>query len=287
MPFHVTRSFITPTTTTTTSKSGDVTSRAATAYSVQALSTLTTAQLHSLLDEARVPYHDCIEKHELVVRLLRNIGTLPAHVVVRLRALMDRASPTTDEYHDHERHPYRHHHRHQDQNQNQEPPSDLTPYGGSAAAASSPSVPAPATPMTPPLVPSRSSVAAVAMPDEDHVHPRDRESVDIFARCSPSTVHITTLALARTTPFTTDVTAIPAGSGSGFIWDDQGHIVTNYHVIQKAWEARQTRGGNSAQLRITLSSGEAFPASIVGVDPERVRAIVLPRLSRFLTSIPG
>lgn len=38
--------------------------------------------------------------------------------------------------------------------------------------------------------------------------------------------------------FTLDVLEVPQGSGSGFVWDKQGHIVTNYHVIRGASDLR-------------------------------------------------
>lgn len=40
--------------------------------------------------------------------------------------------------------------------------------------------------------------------------------------------------------FTLDVMSVPQGSGSGFIWDNKGHVVTNYHVIRGASDLRYT-----------------------------------------------
>jgi S1-C subfamily serine protease len=42
----------------------------------------------------------------------------------------------------------------------------------------------------------------------------------------------------RQDAFTLDVLEVPQGSGSGFVWDKQGHIVTNYHVIRGASDLR-------------------------------------------------
>jgi S1-C subfamily serine protease len=44
--------------------------------------------------------------------------------------------------------------------------------------------------------------------------------------------------VCRRDVFTLDVMAVPQGSGSGFIWDKQGHVVTNYHVIRGASDLR-------------------------------------------------
>ena len=53
------------------------------------------------------------------------------------------------------------------------------------------------------------------------------------------------------------------GTGSGFIYDDQGHIITNYHVIEDAEE-----------LSVTLADGETYPAEIVGEDPTNDLAVI-------------
>jgi S1-C subfamily serine protease len=53
------------------------------------------------------------------------------------------------------------------------------------------------------------------------------------------------------------------GTGSGFVYDREGHIVTNYHVVQDAEE-----------LLVTLSGGESYEAAIVGVDPNSDLAVI-------------
>src|SRR5262249_43202181 len=79
---------------------------------------------------------------------------------------------------------------------------------------------------------------------------------------SPSVVFITSLAVRRS-PFRFDLTQIPRGSGSGFVWDDGGHVVTNYHVIE---------GGNAA--RVTLSDQSTWDAELVGTAPEKDLAVL-------------
>ena len=56
---------------------------------------------------------------------------------------------------------------------------------------------------------------------------------------------------------------VEKGTGSGVIFDEQGHIVTNYHVIQ-----------DSDQLVVTLSSGKQLAAQIIGVDPRTDLAVI-------------
>jgi S1-C subfamily serine protease len=62
--------------------------------------------------------------------------------------------------------------------------------------------------------------------------PEERRTIEIFRRARPSVVFITSVALRRDF-FTLDVQQIPSGTGSGFVWDRDGHIVTNFHVIQQ------------------------------------------------------
>ncbi|KAH9330107.1 hypothetical protein KI387_002215, partial [Taxus chinensis] len=62
-------------------------------------------------------------------------------------------------------------------------------------------------------------------------------TVRLFQDNTPSVVYITNLAV-RQDAFTLDVLEVPQGSGSGFIWDQRGHIVTNYHVIRGASDLR-------------------------------------------------
>jgi S1-C subfamily serine protease len=54
-------------------------------------------------------------------------------------------------------------------------------------------------------------------------------TIDMFKRLSPSVVHITTLAIERDF-FNRPVQQVPRGTGTGFIWDNSGHVVTNFHV---------------------------------------------------------
>ena len=91
---------------------------------------------------------------------------------------------------------------------------------------------------------------------------QEQNNLAVFRRLSPSVVHITTLAQQRDF-FSRNVTEVPSGTGSGFLWDDQGHIVTNFHVI---------RGASAA--KVTLSDQSAYDAKLVGVDPDRDLAVL-------------
>jgi S1-C subfamily serine protease len=75
--------------------------------------------------------------------------------------------------------------------------------------------------------------------------------IAIFERTSPSVVFIDTFTERRDS-LTTNIMEVPLGSGSGFVWDKQGHIVTNFHVVRNA---------QSAQVAILLSGQDAVAAT--------------------------
>jgi len=87
-------------------------------------------------------------------------------------------------------------------------------------------------------------------------------TVSLFKRNTPSVVYITNLAVQRD-QFTLDVLEVPQGSGSGFIWDSDGHIVTNFHVIRGAQD-----------LLVTLSNQEEVKAKVVGFDQDKDVAVL-------------
>jgi S1-C subfamily serine protease len=90
----------------------------------------------------------------------------------------------------------------------------------------------------------------------------EKKRIALFETASPSVVFITTLAVQQDL-FSMNVMEVPQGSGSGFIWDGAGHIVTNYHVLA---------GANAAQ--VTLSDHSGWPARFVGGAPEKDLAVL-------------
>ena len=85
-----------------------------------------------------------------------------------------------------------------------------------------------------------------------------------FREAAPSVVYITTTEERARDFFGMDVVEVPAGSGTGFIWDAQGHVVTNFHVIQGATRAF-----------ITLADGSRHEAGYVGGAPDKDLAVLL------------
>jgi S1-C subfamily serine protease len=84
----------------------------------------------------------------------------------------------------------------------------------------------------------------------------------LFEEVSPSVVYVTSLAVRRDF-FRLNVFEIPQGTGSGFVWDSHGHIVTNFHVIQ---------GGE--RFEVTLADRTSWPATPVGGAPEKDLAVL-------------
>ncbi|MEZ4270495.1 MAG: trypsin-like peptidase domain-containing protein [Myxococcota bacterium] len=111
-----------------------------------------------------------------------------------------------------------------------------------------------------------SSMAAHAQGDallED-----ERNSIQVFQNVSDSVTFITSNQLSRDF-FNRNVMEVPHGSGSGFIWDHDGHIVTNSHVIQDA-----------TSVVVTLANGTQHRASLIGIDPTKDIAVLRIRAPR-------
>jgi len=90
----------------------------------------------------------------------------------------------------------------------------------------------------------------------------EKNTIDIFRNAAPSVVYITSLAVRRNL-FSLNVYEIPQGTGSGFIWDKQGRIVTNYHVISDA-----------SRLEVTLADHTTWKAVLVGAAPDKDIAVL-------------
>jgi len=83
----------------------------------------------------------------------------------------------------------------------------------------------------------------------------ERVVIDVFEKSKRSVVYISTSERVRDL-WTRNVRSIPRGTGSGFVWDEQGSILTNYHVIAGASEAR-----------VRLNDGRDYAATLVGASP--------------------
>ncbi len=90
----------------------------------------------------------------------------------------------------------------------------------------------------------------------------EKATIKLFEDAAPSVTFITTTTYQRNF-FSMNVTEIPSGNGSGFVWDQEGHIITNYHVIQGA-----------ARAKVTLSDRSTWPATVVGTAPDKDLAVL-------------
>ena len=94
------------------------------------------------------------------------------------------------------------------------------------------------------------------------LNPAELRTINLFEKASASVVYITTSTIQRDY-WTRNATEIPSGSGSGFIWDEEGHIVTNFHVIN-----------GSTKATVTFADQSTYVATIVGVAPEKDLAVL-------------
>ena len=102
------------------------------------------------------------------------------------------------------------------------PPCDVGPGTAPPAAAGRPrQAPAPA---------QNGDRGAIAPAPQSQLQDVEKATVALFEHASPAVVFITSLAV-RQNPFSLNESEIPQGTGSGFIWDNEGHVVTNFHVI--------------------------------------------------------
>jgi S1-C subfamily serine protease len=91
---------------------------------------------------------------------------------------------------------------------------------------------------------------------------QEKATIALFEHASPAVVFITSLAVQQNA-FSLNETQIPRGSGSGFIWDREGHVVTNFHVLA---------GGEA--FKVTLSDQSTWDARPIGVAPEKDLAVL-------------
>lgn len=103
----------------------------------------------------------------------------------------------------------------------------------------------------------------------------ESNNITVFRDTSPSVVFVTNTQLRRQR-FSLNVMEIPTGSGTGFIWDESGLIVTNFHVVNQA-----------SKITITLGSGVSYDAKVIGTAPEKdVALLKIDAPNEILRPIP-
>ena len=114
----------------------------------------------------------------------------------------------------------------------------------------------------PALVQGRTEAQPRAVTPRGPLAADELANIELFKKASPSVVHITSLGVQRDL-FSMNVQQVPRGTGTGFVWDTAGHVVTNFHVIQ---------GANGA--RVTLADQSSYDATLVGAFPDRDLAVL-------------
>ena len=103
----------------------------------------------------------------------------------------------------------------------------------------------------------------------------EANTTEVFSKASPAVVYVTNTALRRSF-FTLNVEELPRGSGTGFVWDKNGLIVTNFHVVAGAHK-----------LTVTLQDRTEHDADIIGVAPEKDLAVLrIKQPPDNLTTLP-
>ncbi len=114
-------------------------------------------------------------------------------------------------------------------------------------------------PTTTPQVPAENE-------ELDDYTANERRTIELFRGASPAVVNID--AVVQTVDyFRRRVFEVPEGRGSGFVWDDQGHIVTNYHVVSD-------RRGRFLKARVTLWDQSVWDAEVVGGAIDKDLAVI-------------
>jgi S1-C subfamily serine protease len=123
-----------------------------------------------------------------------------------------------------------------------------------------------AVPAAAPLTQTELQEQALAKLTED-----ERNTIEIVRKNKSSVVYVTNIQLVRDFWYGSEE-KMPRGSGSGFMWDDQGHIVTNYHVIE-----------DGVEFLVTLPNGEQRQAKLVGKEESKDVAVL--KLQGSLTGL--
>lgn len=173
-------------------------------YSHFDLDALKVSQLKHVLDLGGVDYRDCLEKRELVERLVDTQDYIPHAAQHLLELYLSGHEPTLDS-------------------------SGLQLKNG-----------------------------PILQKEEDWWLDAERNTIKVFQEASTSVVNITT-----SNEVALNSMDIPRGTGSGFVWDKDGHIVTNYHVIM-----------NGNRARVTLADTTTWDATVVGVAKNKDLAVI-------------
>jgi S1-C subfamily serine protease len=112
------------------------------------------------------------------------------------------------------------------------------------------------------------SVAERTVSPRRSLTPEEQATIALFERASKSVVFIATSEYIRNR-LGFDLGELPQGTGSGIIWDDQGHIVTNFHVVE-----------NANRCKVILADRTQADAELVGIEPSKDLAVLKINVSK-------
>jgi S1-C subfamily serine protease len=99
--------------------------------------------------------------------------------------------------------------------------------------------------------------------DRGPLDEEEQKTIELYKNARPSVVHVTRLSVQRNY-LDMNLEQIPEGTGSGFIWDDAGHVVTNFHVV-----------GGADACQVTLPADQlTYNATVVGAYPDKDMAVL-------------
>ncbi len=102
----------------------------------------------------------------------------------------------------------------------------------------------------------------------------EQNSIEVYKKMSPGVAFITTSARFET--WLGEEFERESGNGSGSVIDNQGHILTNFHVVQ-----------NASKLTVSFGGNKVYPAQVVGGDPDTDLAVIkITPPAEGLTVIP-
>ena len=107
---------------------------------------------------------------------------------------------------------------------------------------------------------NRPSVAPRTITPAGNLAEDEKSTIELFQQASQSVAFITT-SVRRRTIF--EATEHPKGTGTGFVWDEHGHVVTNFHVVE-----------NANRFYVTLSDQTVLRAELVGKAPDKDLAVL-------------
>ncbi|MCL4109971.1 UNVERIFIED_CONTAM: hypothetical protein GTU68_038188 [Idotea baltica] len=92
--------------------------------------------------------------------------------------------------------------------------------------------------------------------------PEEKGTISIFRHNNPAVVYISTVKRVINV-WTRDISEVPNGTGTGFLWDRQGHIITNYHVVM-----------NNTTARVRLNNNQTYTAKVIGISKRHDIAVL-------------